>query len=127
MELGTDAARTLEEGRALFNAGRYFEAHEAWERAWLVETGNIKVLLQGLIQIAAGLLKAEGGAASPAARLLEAGVAKLAAAPPPAELADFVSGVTELAAEARAWERGEGRGLSSRPILPPFGGVKWTS
>ena len=32
-------AERLERGRLLFNEGRYFEAHEAWEEAWLVEGG----------------------------------------------------------------------------------------
>jgi predicted metal-dependent hydrolase len=52
---------SLEEGRALFNAGRFFEAHERWEEAWLVETGAARLLLQGLIQVAAGFLKTGAG------------------------------------------------------------------
>ena len=35
--------------------GRYFEAHEELELAWKGAGGEVKVLLQGLIQIAAGL------------------------------------------------------------------------
>src|SRR5689334_23240838 len=54
----------LEEGRTLFNEGRFFEAHERWEEAWLVETGPSKLRLQGLIQIAAGFLKARQGRSS---------------------------------------------------------------
>src|SRR5437870_2421253 len=54
-------AVALERGRALFNAGRYFEAHEVWEAAWLQERGRTRRLLQGLIQIAAALLKAARG------------------------------------------------------------------
>jgi hypothetical protein len=54
-------AVALERGRLLFNAGRYFEAHDAWEEAWLREDEAARRLLQGLIQIAAALLKASRG------------------------------------------------------------------
>jgi len=43
----------LERGRELYAAGRFFEAHEAWEAAWRVESGPMRRLLQGLIQVAA--------------------------------------------------------------------------
>jgi predicted metal-dependent hydrolase len=35
--------------------GRFFEAHEELELAWKAAEGETKILLQGLIQIAAGL------------------------------------------------------------------------
>jgi hypothetical protein len=35
--------------------GRFFDAHEELEAAWKAAEGETKVLLQGLIQIAAGL------------------------------------------------------------------------
>jgi len=40
-----------EEGLRLFNAGKYFEAHEALEEAWLEETGRIRDLYRGILQI----------------------------------------------------------------------------
>ncbi|MBK9926566.1 MAG: DUF309 domain-containing protein [Anaerolineales bacterium] len=40
------------EGLRLFNAGEYFEAHEALEDAWNAEEGTIKNLYRGLLQIA---------------------------------------------------------------------------
>ena len=71
-------AEALEKGRELFNAGRYFEAHEAWEECWLREEGETRQLLQGLIQIAAGYYKAlDQGHPRGGTRLLEAGLAKL--------------------------------------------------
>lgn len=48
----------FQEGIELFNAGRYFEAHEAWERVWLRSAGEEKLFYQGLIQAAAALLHA---------------------------------------------------------------------
>ena len=40
------------EGFRLFNAGRYFEAHEALEDAWKQETGRVRDLYRGILQIA---------------------------------------------------------------------------
>jgi len=41
-----------EEGLHLFNAGKYFEAHEALEAAWNEEKGNVRDLYRGILQIA---------------------------------------------------------------------------
>ncbi len=54
-------ADLYEEGIALFNAGRFFEAHESWERVWLRAEGDAKLFYQGLIQTAAAILHAERG------------------------------------------------------------------
>ncbi len=113
----------IEEGRALFNAGRFFEAHEAWEDAWRQETGRGRRLLQGLIQIAAGLHKASGGAAGACARLLEAGLEKIADSEEPA-LQAFSAEVRASLEEARRWERGEAAGVTAIPALSTLRGVK---
>ena len=47
--------RFFREGIALFNQGRFFEAHEAWEEIWRSTTPEPKNLFQGLIQVAAAL------------------------------------------------------------------------
>ncbi len=47
----------LEEGRAEFNAGRHWHAHEAWEHLWLRLEGDDKVFVQGLIMAAAMLVQ----------------------------------------------------------------------
>ena len=39
-------------GLRLFNAGRYFEAHEALEEAWNAEPGKVRELYRGILQIA---------------------------------------------------------------------------
>jgi rubrerythrin len=36
----------------LFNAGKYFEAHEALEEAWNAERGKVRDLYRGILQIA---------------------------------------------------------------------------
>ncbi len=40
------------EGILLFNAGKYFEAHEELETAWKEERGKIRELYQGILQAA---------------------------------------------------------------------------
>ncbi len=49
------AARAgLRDGAALFDARRFWDAHEAWEEIWQQESRSIRSFYQGLIQIAAG-------------------------------------------------------------------------
>src|ERR1700752_827097 len=46
------------QGLRLFNAGKYFEAHEALEIAWLEEQGKVRELYRGILQIAVVYLTA---------------------------------------------------------------------
>jgi predicted metal-dependent hydrolase len=39
------------EGMELFNRGQYFAAHEALEAAWREETGSIRELYRGILQV----------------------------------------------------------------------------
>ena len=68
----------LEQGRAAFNRGEYFLAHEMWEELWreLVDAEQ-RTFVQGLIQIAAGLHHLQKHRAGPATGLLRKGLAKL--------------------------------------------------
>lgn len=114
----------LARGRELFDRGRFFEAHEVWEAAWLGESGRSRQLLQGLIQIAAALHKVSraerpGGAA----RLLDAGLAKLdgisdAEAGFPLEA--FVVSADACREAVRSWAAGE-VGPPRRETYPRFG------
>jgi predicted metal-dependent hydrolase len=67
----------LEAGIRLFNQREYFEAHEVWEDRWKEEAGDSRRFLQGLIQIAAGLLKIQKSSPTGAVKLLAAGTAKV--------------------------------------------------
>lgn len=73
----------VREGARLFDEGRYFDAHEAWETHWLVEKDEPRrLLLQGLIQIAAAFHKLlDKHAPEPAASLFAKGLTKLDACP----------------------------------------------
>jgi predicted metal-dependent hydrolase len=47
----------LERGVDLFNSGKYWEAHEAWEQEWMRDRkGPDADFYKGLIQVAAGCL-----------------------------------------------------------------------
>ncbi len=50
-----EACAGLQAGAALFDRGRFWDAHEAWEEVWQAERRPIRSFYQGLIQIAAGL------------------------------------------------------------------------
>jgi uncharacterized protein len=64
-------------GVTLFNARKFFEAHEVWEELWLAESGPEKTFLQGLIQLAAAFHHHDRGNSRGAKSLLAAGLAKL--------------------------------------------------
>ncbi len=49
------------EGLELFNAGHYWHAHEALEAAWREETGEIRHLYQGILQVGVAYLHAQRG------------------------------------------------------------------
>jgi hypothetical protein len=73
----------LAPGRAAFNRGAFFAAHELWETVWRELAGEAdsdddRQVVQGLIQIAAGLHHAQQGRTRPAVGLLARGASKLA-------------------------------------------------
>jgi predicted metal-dependent hydrolase len=76
-EDGAELSQRLEEGRAAFNRGQYFEAHELWEEAWGELVGGERIFVQGLIQIAAGLHHLQQRRPRPAAGLLRKGLEKV--------------------------------------------------
>ncbi len=69
----------LARGAALFDAGAFFEAHEAWEEAWIAAVDpEERLFFQGLIQIAAAFHKLLVMGSPPSAgRLAARGLSKL--------------------------------------------------
>ena len=67
----------FERGIARFNAGEFFEAHEAWEEIWLRAPAEEKAFLQGIIQVAAAFHHYMRGNLGGAKSLLAAGLAKI--------------------------------------------------
>src|SRR2546428_5738622 len=76
--LKSTIVRSLEEGTALFNRRQFFEAHEVWEDGWRIADGRDRLLLHGLIQVAAGFHKLQCGQPGGCATLLSKGAGKLA-------------------------------------------------
>ena len=68
----------LELGCAEFNQGLFYECHERFEEIWQLESGAVRDLYKGLIQIAAGFVHLQRGKYIGAERLLRTGVTYLA-------------------------------------------------
>ena len=52
-DLTTAEEAHLAHGIALFNSGKFWEAHEAWEKIWMNHPEEGRFFIQGLIQLAA--------------------------------------------------------------------------
>jgi len=68
-------------GIELFNAGRFFESHEAFEEIWLASEGAERELLQALIQSAAALHHLQRGNLKGASSVFRRARRKLATLP----------------------------------------------
>ena len=67
----------LVKGVELFNAHHFWHAHEAWEELWLHASGDEKIFLQGLIQLAAAYHHVQRGTLRGGVRLFDAALRKL--------------------------------------------------
>ncbi|MEX2555124.1 MAG: DUF309 domain-containing protein [Actinomycetota bacterium] len=67
----------LARGIEHFNAGRYFQAHEAWEEGWHASPEPERDFWQGLTQLAVGLTHLQRGNAHGATTLLRRGARRL--------------------------------------------------
>jgi hypothetical protein len=122
-ELSLRTREALARGIALFDEQLFWEAHEAWEDAWMVEEGDARVFLQGLIQVAAGYYKATvQDQPNGCVKLLGSGLAKLRLVPDGfggMRLGAFVAGVERTLEAARRWQAGGERVDAAR--LPRLG------
>jgi len=80
--LRSSITKALHDGISLFNERQYFEAHEVWEDAWRTAAGDERLLLHGLIQVAAGFHKLQCGQPAGAVALFDKGLDKLSAVGP---------------------------------------------
>jgi Domain of unknown function (DUF309) len=96
-------------GVALYNAGRYWEAHEALEVVWRRSAPTERSLWQGLIQAAAALLHRERGNRHGVVVTGGAAVVKLAAGAPP-----------DFPVETARFGRALARCLESGGPIPPM-------
>lgn len=61
-----------------FNSGLFYECHERFEEVWQLETGPVRDLYKGLIQVAAAFVHLQRGKFIGAERLLRTGAGYLA-------------------------------------------------
>jgi len=71
----------MQEGRSLFNDGKFWEAHEAWEQVWRRHEEPWRYFVQGLIQAAAAHHQLRRGIRHGAIKHLKNALAKLDSAP----------------------------------------------
>lgn len=107
--------RLFHQGIELFNTGRFYDCHEAFEEIWRSTTPEPRDLFQGLIQVAVGLHHyLENGNASAGRRVLRRGMARLR------PLGGVCCGldVAGLLEEAARWERFLGEPKGEPPGVP---------
>ncbi len=121
MSVATPPWEALGRGAELFNAGKHWEAHEAWEELWLVLEDQQKLFVQGLIQAAAAGHKAfVQRQPSGCVKLLTTALEKLEAAPPDflgIETRQFIPALRGMLAQAELWLAGDLDGLH-RSVMP---------
>jgi uncharacterized protein len=99
---------SLEKGVDLFNAGLYWEAHEAWEQAWIPDRhGPDRGFYKGLIQVAAGCLHYTRRNARGAISKWRSGIGYLRAYLPQHHGLDLVPFVALVEADLVALEKAE--------------------
>jgi len=122
VSVATPPWEALGRGAALFNAGKHWEAHEAWEELWLMLEDQQKLFVQGLIQAAAAGHKAfVQRQPSGCVKLLTTALEKLEGAPPDflgVETQQFIAGLRRMLSEAELWLKGDVDGLH-RSLMPP--------
>jgi predicted metal-dependent hydrolase len=67
----------LAEGLRLYDAGEFFNAHEAWESVWLRSPEPEKTFLQGLIQVTAAFHHLQSNNRLGTVLLLQAGLRRI--------------------------------------------------
>jgi uncharacterized protein len=107
-------------GADLYNAGFFWEAHEAWEGSWRAAAGRDpaqRAVLQGLIQCAAACLKAAAGDAQTCRRLAARGLTWLERARVDRDGRAMGLRVARFVAEFRAFAAADPPAIERRPSL----------
>jgi predicted metal-dependent hydrolase len=108
------------EGIHLFNTRRFFEAHEALETVWLKAKGHRKILVHGLIQVAAAFHHYTHRNPAGFCSLLEKGCTKLERFGAEAEGLDLAGLMLEL----RPWREHLDRSSYHALPAPPLPRIK---
>jgi len=110
--------RLMAEGRAAFNRGDFFLAHELWEDVWRSCVGPDRTWIQALIQIAAGLLHLAEGRRVPAEALLVRALDKLGDAPSSLDGIDIAAARRDVDRLVGTLRRGEPADPRSLVLTP---------
>ena len=107
-------------GRAHFNAGRFFPAHEAWETAWKQarDTEDAE-LFKGLSQLGAGYVHLLRGNAHGAVTLLRRAASRVRTYPSGHRGVDGPAIAAAAEVEAERVERGDLAPGDAAPVRPP--------
>jgi predicted metal-dependent hydrolase len=117
-----ELGEALRHGGRLFNAGKYYEAHEAWEDVWRPMHGAERDFFRGLIQLAVAMKKAREANPAGVARLLERVDGLLEPYEPVHREVDVAGVRTTVAAlrrEAAEWLAGRASALTTEPPRLP--------
>jgi uncharacterized protein len=106
----------IAEGIRLFNTGSFFEAHEVLETLWLKAESPRRLLLHGLIQVAAGFHHYTRQNRAGFRSLLAKGCTKLESFGAEAEGLDLAS----LRSELRTWQEYLGEPSETGRAAPPL-------
>jgi predicted metal-dependent hydrolase len=79
---GLSPDQLLDLGIELYEAGHYWNAHEAWEQVWMDAPNEVRLFYQGLIQVTAAFVHVTKGEYPGSVRLLIAAIEKLEAYEP---------------------------------------------
>jgi predicted metal-dependent hydrolase len=115
---GKEREFLLRRGVALFNSGRFYDCHEAFEEIWRSTSPEPRELFQGLIQVAVGLHHVlDNGRPAAGRRVLGRGLERLKPLRPRAAGVEL-DGLCAAAARWYEWlQSREGK----RPALPLLG------
>jgi predicted metal-dependent hydrolase len=103
----TERRQRMDEGRAAFNRGEFYEAHESWEEVWDEIDDPERRWVQGMIQIATGLHKLQRFRSDVCLTLLRKALGKLEGAPDALDGIDLAQMRRDAERVAAAIERGE--------------------
>ena len=105
----------LREGIGLFNAGRFFECHEALEALYLETDDANKPFLEGLVQLAAALrIFTDFGEIKGPVRMVRQALIRFENYQP----AFMQVAVAELSASLEAWAKATEAGGATSPPIP---------
>ncbi len=99
--------RLMDDGRAAFNRGEHYEAHELWEEVWNVIDDPARTWVQGMIQVATGLHKLQRFRSDVCLTLIDKALGKLAEVSPSLYGFDLAALVADARRVKAAIERGE--------------------